>query len=64
MNNNLHGSPTMKDALVLLTTRCMGNCHWKRDTGRILIESGFEMVSRRVLGGGLQPFLIVHATRL
>ncbi len=53
----------VQDALVPLTTRCLGNCHWNRDTGRTLIESGFEIVSRRVLGGGLQPFLIVHARR-
>jgi len=51
----------VQDALVPLTTRCLGNCHWNRDTERILIEHGFEIVSRRLLGGGLQPFLIVHA---
>lgn len=53
----------VQDALVPLTTRCLGNCHWNRDMGRLLMESGFEVVSRRVLGGGLQPFLIVHAKR-
>ncbi len=53
----------MQDALVPLTTRCLGNCHWNRDTGRHLVECGFEIVSRRVLGGGLQPFLLVHARR-
>ena len=54
----------VQDALVPLTTQCLGNCHWNRDTERTLVESEFEIVSRRVLGGGLQPFLIVHATRL
>lgn len=53
----------VQDALVPLTTRCLGNCHWNRDTGRLLVESGFEIVSQRLLGGGLQPFLIVHARR-
>jgi ubiquinone/menaquinone biosynthesis C-methylase UbiE len=53
----------VQDALVPLTTRYLGNCHWDRDTGRLLTESGFEIVSRRMLGGGLQPFLIVHARR-
>jgi ubiquinone/menaquinone biosynthesis C-methylase UbiE len=53
----------VQDVLVPLTTRYLGNCHWNRDTERTLIESGFEIVSRRVLGGGLQPFLIVHARR-
>lgn len=50
-----------QDALVPLTTLFLGNCHWNRDTGRLLTESGFEIVSRQVLEGGLQPFLIVHA---
>lgn len=53
----------VQDVLVPVTTRCLGNCHWNRDTERIIIESGFEIVSRRVLGGGLHPFLIVHARR-
>jgi ubiquinone/menaquinone biosynthesis C-methylase UbiE len=53
----------LQDALVPLTTRFLGNCHWNRDTERTLIDSGFEIVSRRLLGGGLQPFLIVHARR-
>lgn len=57
------GIAWVQDALVPLTTRCLGNCHWNRDTERTLIESGFEIVSRRVLGGGLQPFLIAHAKR-
>jgi ubiquinone/menaquinone biosynthesis C-methylase UbiE len=53
----------VQDALVPVTTRCLGNCHWNRDTGNLLVESGFEIVSRRLLGGGLQPFLLVHARR-
>jgi len=53
----------VQDVLVPLTTRCLGNCHWNRDPERILVEQGFEIMSRRLLGGGLQPFLIVHARR-
>ena len=53
----------IQDALVPLTTRCMGNCHWNRDTGRTVIESRFTIVPARQLGGGLQPMLIVVATR-
>jgi len=54
----------VQDALVPVTTRCLGNCHWNRDTERLLLESGFESVSRRMLGGGLQPFLLMHARRI
>lgn len=53
----------VQDALGPLTTRCLGNCHWNRETGDHLVESGFEIVSQRVLGGGLQPFLLVRARR-
>jgi len=53
----------IQDALVPLTTRCLGNDHWNRDTERLLVESGFEIVSRRGIGGGLHPFLLVHARR-
>ncbi len=53
----------IQDALVPLTTRCLGNCHWNRDTECLLIEQGFEIMSRRLLGGGLQPFLIMHVRR-
>lgn len=53
----------VQDALVPVTTRCMGNDHWNRDTERLLMEREFEVVSRRGIGGGLHPFLIVHARR-
>jgi SAM-dependent methyltransferase len=31
----------IQDALVPLTTRCMGNRHWNRDTRAIILETGF-----------------------
>src|SRR5205085_3983941 len=37
----------MQDALAPVTTRCLGNCHWNRDTGHLLAESGFEILSQR-----------------
>lgn len=53
----------IQDALVPLTTRCLGNCHWNRDTQRIIMEQGFEIMSRHLLGDWLQPFLIMDARR-
>jgi len=53
----------IQNALVPLTTRLAGNCHWNRDTEQTLTQSGFEIVSSRRLRG-IQPILVIHAIRL
>ncbi len=53
----------VQDALVPLSTRCMGNCHWNRDTLRMVLHTGFQTTQFRQLSGGLQPMLLVHAMR-
>ena len=53
----------VQDALVPLSTRCMGNCHWNRDTLRMVLHTGFQTTQVRQLSGGLQPMLLVHAMR-
>ncbi len=53
----------VQDALVPLSTRCMGNCHWNRDTLRTVLHTGFQATQVRQLSGGLQPMLLVHAMR-
>ncbi len=53
----------VQDALVPFSTRCMGNCHWNRDTLRIVLHTGFQTTQVRQLSGGLQPMLLLHATR-
>jgi ubiquinone/menaquinone biosynthesis C-methylase UbiE len=53
----------VQDALVPLSTRCMGNCHWNRDTGAMVRHTGFRATQVRQLSGGLQPMLLLHATR-
>jgi ubiquinone/menaquinone biosynthesis C-methylase UbiE len=59
------GSETawVQDALVPLSTRCMGNCHWNRDTLRTILQTGFQTTQVRQLSGGLQPMLLIHARR-
>ena len=54
----------VQDVLVPLTTRCMGNCHWNRATERMIAETGFQITQVRQLSGGLQPLLLIQATRL
>jgi ubiquinone/menaquinone biosynthesis C-methylase UbiE len=49
--------------LLLLSTRCMGNCHWNRDTLRAILQTGFQATQVRQLSGGLQPMLLVQASR-
>jgi SAM-dependent methyltransferase len=53
----------IQDALVPLSTRCMGNCHWNRDTGAMVLQTGFRATQVRQLSGGLQPMLLLYATR-
>lgn len=50
-----------QDALVPLTTRLSGNCHWNRDTDRAVRAAGFHVTEVRALRGGLQPVLMLRA---
>src|SRR5260370_7752587 len=53
----------VQDALVPLSTRCMGNDHWNRDTLQMVLQTGFQATQVRQLSGGLQPLLLVQASR-
>ncbi len=53
----------VQDALVPVTTRCMGNCHWNRDTQQAVLGTGFQATQVRQLNGGLQPMLSLSAIR-
>jgi glutaredoxin-like protein len=53
----------IQDALVPLTIRCMGNCHWNRATQQTVLGTGFEMTQAQKQSGGLQPVLLLHARR-
>jgi len=53
----------VQDALVPVTTRCMGNDHWNRDTLQTVLHTGFQTAQVRQLSGGLQPMLLISAKR-
>ncbi len=53
----------LQDALVPVTTRCMGHDHWNRDTLRTVLQTGFQTTQVRQLSGGLQPMLLIYARR-
>lgn len=53
----------IQDALVPLTTRFLGNDHWNRDTEQTVLETGFQATQVQKKSGGLQPMLLLHATR-
>lgn len=36
----------LQDALVPVTTRLFGNCHWNRDTEQILKNAGFQITQQ------------------
>ncbi|MHB8595837.1 MAG: class I SAM-dependent methyltransferase [Ktedonobacteraceae bacterium] len=51
----------VQDALVPLTTRFAGNCHWNRDTASTLRRAGFQIKHLRKVGGVLVPIVVVSA---
>ena len=59
------GIAQVQDALVPLTTRLFGNCHWNRDAEQLVREAGFQVAQVRSVGGGLalMPHLLLEAQR-
>jgi len=53
----------LQDALVPVTTRCMGHDHWNRDTLHTVLHTGFQTRQVCQLSGGLQPILSLVASR-
>ncbi len=55
----------LQDAIVPLTTRLFGQCHWNRDTERVVREAGFHIANLRHVGGSfdLSPHLVLQARR-
>lgn len=53
----------VQDALVPVTTRLFGNCHWNRDTKAAVLSTGFQVIQTRQVCGGLQPVLCLSAIR-
>ena len=55
----------VQDALVPVTTRLFGNCHWNRDAARLVEEAGFQVTQIKPHPGGfpLLPHLLVQARR-
>lgn len=53
----------VQNALVPLTTRFAGNCHWNRDTASTVRMAGFQIKHLRKAGGVLVPIIVVSAIR-
>ncbi len=55
----------MQDALVPVTTRLFGNCHWNRDAAHLVEEAGFQVTQVQPHPGGfpLLPHLLLQARR-
>ncbi len=55
----------VQDALVPVTTRLFGNCHWNRDAEQLVREAGFQVAQVRAVGGSLSlmPHLLLATQR-
>ncbi len=55
----------LQDALVPVTTRLFGNCHWNRDAAHLVEEAGFQVTQAHLHAGGfpLLPHLVLQAHR-
>jgi ubiquinone/menaquinone biosynthesis C-methylase UbiE len=51
----------IQDALVPVTTRLFGNCHWNRNTAQLVEQAGFRITQQHQLMGGLQPIIALQA---
>ncbi len=53
----------VQDALVPVTTRLFGNCHWNRESAHLVEEAGFQVTQVRQWPGGfpLLPHLVLQA---
>jgi ubiquinone/menaquinone biosynthesis C-methylase UbiE len=59
-----HGAlVAIQTALVPMTTRATGNCHWNRDTASVVRGAGFAEVNIAQLAGGLHPIILVEARK-
>lgn len=53
----------LQDALVPVTTRLFGNCHWNRDTARMVQEAGWVITQLRRVQGGPNLHIVLQARR-
>ncbi len=53
----------VQDMVTPFTARLAGGCHWNRDTAAAVAGAGFQVTSLRQVRGGLQPGVILRATR-
>jgi ubiquinone/menaquinone biosynthesis C-methylase UbiE len=53
----------VQDALVPLTKRLSGNCHWNRATAHTVAEAGFQITFKRDIHSPLMPMILLEATR-
>jgi ubiquinone/menaquinone biosynthesis C-methylase UbiE len=53
----------IQNMLTPMTKRLAGGCHWNRDTASVVAQAGFQVVTLRHIMGGVQPGIVLHATR-
>ncbi len=53
----------VQNMLTPLTKRMAGGCHWNRDTASAVTQAGFQIDTLRHIMGGVQPGIVLRATR-
>jgi ubiquinone/menaquinone biosynthesis C-methylase UbiE len=53
----------LQDIITPVTKRMAGNCHWNRDTARVVINADFQIEDKRDISGRIPPMIVLRARR-
>ena len=54
---------TIQTLATPVTRLLLGNCHWNRDTGKTVVEAGFQIEQKRDFTWSMMPFMVLHAVK-
>ena len=54
---------TLQNIITPINKLVAGNCHWNRDTEKMVREAGFQIEQRRDVGGFVVPFVVLRVVK-
>ena len=54
---------TMQNIITPMTRLLIGNCHWNRDTEKVVREAGFAIEQKSELAKFMMPLIVLHAVK-